>query len=145
MYSKLIQVCVCVCECARVCVCILCPFICQWTFRYVSCFHVLAIVNSAAMITGVCVSFQTRIFFRYMTKNGSRGSTGNCLFNILSNFHTVLHSGCTNLHSHQQGGGKVLFFSTSSPALIICRLLGDDHSDWCEIILHSFDLHFSDD
>ena len=35
------------------------PFICQWTL---GCFHVLAIVNSAAMNTGVYVSFQIRVF-----------------------------------------------------------------------------------
>ena len=26
------------------------------------------------------------------------------------------------------------FFSTPSPALIVCRLLYDDHSDWCVVI-----------
>ena len=36
------------------------------------------------------------------------------------------------------------FFSTSSPAFIVCRLFDDGHSDWCEVISHgSFDLHFS--
>ena len=35
-------------------------------------------------------------------------------------------------------------FSTSSPAFIVCRLFGDGHSDWCEVVSHySFDLHFS--
>ena len=35
-------------------------------------------------------------------------------------------------------------FSTPSPAFIVCRLFGDGHSDWCEVIAHcSFDLHFS--
>ena len=36
------------------------------------------------------------------------------------------------------------FFSTPSPAFIVGRFFDDDHSDWCEVILHcSFDLHFS--
>ena len=31
-----------------------------------------------------------------------------------------------------------------TPALIICRLFGDGHSDWCEVIPYwSLDLHFS--
>ena len=35
------------------------------------------------------------------------------------------------------------FFSTPSPAFIVCRPF-DGHSDWCEVISHcSFDLHFS--
>ena len=36
-----------------------------------------------------------------------------------------------------------LFF-TPSPALTVCKLFGDGHSDWYEVISHcSFDLHFS--
>ena len=36
------------------------------------------------------------------------------------------------------------FFSTPSPAFVICRLINDNHSDWCEVVPHcSFDLHFS--
>ena len=35
------------------------------------------------------------------------------------------------------------FFSTPSPAFIVCKPF-DGHSDWCEVISHcSFDLHFS--
>ena len=36
-------------------------------------------------------------------------------------------------------------FSTLSPAFTLCRFFENDHSDWCEIILHcSFNLHFCD-
>ena len=71
------------------------------------------------------------LFSGHIPRSGIAGSYGKSDSSILM----TLHSGCTNLHSHQQLYQSSLF-STSSPTFIICRLFDDSHSNRCEVMSH---------
>ena len=75
-------------------------FSCTYVDGHLGCFHVLPIVNRAAMNYRVHVSFQIIVILRYMYRSGIARSYGNSIFSFLRNLNTVLHSGYISLNSH---------------------------------------------
>ena len=72
--------------------------------KKMGCFHVLAILISAAVSTGMHVSFWFWLSQGIYPGVRIAGSYGSSFISFIRNFHTVLYRSCTSFHSRQQGG-----------------------------------------
>ena len=107
------------------------------------CFHVLAIVNSAVMNSGIQVSFSILVSSGYMPRSGIVGPYGGFFPSFLKESTYCLPQQLCQFPFPPTVQECFLFF-TPSPAFIVCRLFDEGRSDQCEVISHySFDLHFS--
>ena len=112
---------------------------------HLGCFHVLAIVNSAFVNTGVHVSFQTIEFSFFPDVHPGIGSWDHvvALFLVFKGNSILFLIVATPTYIHTNSVEGFPFFPTIS-SIIIYRLFDDSHSNQCEVIRHyGSDLHFS--
>ena len=114
-------------------------FIQSSVYGHLGCFHVLAVVNSAAVNSETHVSFSLLVSSGCMPRSGIAGSYGGFIPSFKESLYCLPQ--CFALTPTVQENS---LFSTPSPAFAVCRLFDNGHFDWCEVISHcGFDLHFS--
>ena len=85
-------------------------------------FHALAIVNSAAMNTGVHVSFCFIVLSECIPNSDISGSHVNSIFSFLRNLCGVFHSGCEHIFFFKLSDFQ-FFFNKMETIILIVKLL----------------------
>ena len=121
-------------------------FIRSSVYWHLGCFHVLAIVNSAA-IGGAHVSFSVMVFSGYMPSSGIVGSYGSFIPVFFMNLHTVPHScyccsvlkSCLTLWSHGLQHARP---PCPSPSPEVCPSSCPSLRWWCHPAISSSNARF---
>ena len=103
---------------------------------HLGCFHVVAVVNNAAMKAEVHASFQIMVFLQLYARSGTAGLYGRSSFK--RSLHIVLHSGGNTdnlrgfLFLHSLSAGR--FFNQFQFSLLVIGLFIFSVSSWCSLV-----------